>query len=272
MSSSSFFVFRARDRNLGTSPDPNNVVITPSSSYFSLNGIRSFVPHSFQMLYDIPNINARNNVMVIDDGTTSYPITITESYYDFTMLATAIQTRLNTLGLGAFTFVWDTTIYRFVMNSPIPIRFTHYPPQKRDLTNVVGFPYDGALATVNTGGYADLCYTRDIYVCSNVLNRNRKIIDQCSDPAINDLLMVVPIYEHSEEFQRNNSATTVPVQYLLNPRNVFYREDIAKVINYNINDSIPSVDIRLFDDQGDILYNPYGVVGNQWRVSVLINV
>jgi len=269
--SSSFLVLRSRDRGLANSPNANDVRITPSNSYFSLTNIKTFVPHSFQMLYDIPNINQRNNVMVIDNGVMSFPITIIESYYDFTTLAAAIQTELNTLGLGAFTFTWNTVSYKFMMTSAVPVKFTRYPPQKRDLTAVVGMPYDTGLQTTYTGGYADLCYTRDIYVTSTSLNRNRKVIDQCSDPAINNLLMVVPVYPY-EEFQRNNAATTGVVQYLLNPRNISYQERIAKIINYNINDSIPSVDITLIDDQGEILYNPYGINGNDWRLSVLIYV
>lgn len=268
--SSSYLILRSLDRSTSTSPNPNNVIITPSVSYFSQSSINSFIPESFQMLYDIPNINARNNVMVVDDGGTSYPITITESFYTFDTLATAIQTQLNTLGLGAFTFVWDTTLYRFVINSPVPIRFTHFPSQRKDLTAMVGFPYDTALASSYTGGYADLCYTRDIFVCSQAIHRSKKVIDQCSDSQINDVLMVVPVYP-SEEFKRSNSKVPTAHDYLLNPRNIFYQPHQPKLIHYNEYDSLPSIDVRLLDDLGDILYNPYGLIGNDWRVSLLIN-
>lgn len=267
--SSSYLILRSKDRSDTNSPNPNSVIITPSTSYFSQSSINSFVPESFQMLYDIPNINARNNVMVLDDGTTSYPITVAESFYDFNTLAAAILVQLNLLGLGAFAFTWNTATYRFNMTSPVPIRFTKYPPQIKDLTAMVGFQHDTALSTSYIGGYADLCYTRDIYICSTALHRSKKVIDQCSDTRINDVLMIVTIYD-SEEFKRSN-ALVATYDYLLNPRNVFHEPHNPKLIHYNINDSIPSIDIRLLDDQGEILYNPYGVVGNDWRLSLLIN-
>ena len=267
-SSTSYLIIRSLDRGAGQT-DPNNIIITPASSYFSVNSVKAVTPESFQMLYDIPNINIRNNVMIVDDGTTSYPVVIDEGFYDFFSLAAAMQIKLNTLGIGAFTFSWSTTKYKFVMGAPVPVFFTKFPSQKRDLTMMLGFQYDQAPSVLITGGYSDLNYTRDIYVCSSQLHKNKRIIDQVSDTQINDVLMTVPIYPN-EEFKRTNADDSGSVSYLLNPRNLFHEPHNPKVISYDINDSFPSIDIILKDDVGDILYNPYTGTGNNWRLSLLL--
>ena len=62
-SSTSYLIIRSLDRGAGQT-DPNNIIITPASSYFSVNSVKAVTPESFQMLYDIPNINIRNNVII----------------------------------------------------------------------------------------------------------------------------------------------------------------------------------------------------------------
>jgi len=256
--SNSDLIIRSANRNTLIYPDPGQFTITQSQTSFSESGIRRLGCESVQFFYNIPNINARNNVMVITTSSMSYLVTVPESFYDYNTLATALAVQLNTLGLGAFTVTWSTTLYRFVITAPVPINMFSYPGQRRDLSAVMGFSYNLPLATTITGQMADLTYTRNLYITSNALNRHKTMGDQASN-FFNNILFVVPVY-NSSEFQRSNSLTA-EYGYLLDPHNIFYQPHNMKTINWN-GDTIGDIDVAVYDDQEQILYNPYTSPGN----------
>src|SRR5579862_6728376 len=103
-----FLIIRSQNRNVINYPDPGSFTITEAETNFRESNIKKFKATSVQFFYDIPNINARNNGMVITTATTSYPVTVPETFYDYNALATALAVQLNTLGLGAFTVTWNT--------------------------------------------------------------------------------------------------------------------------------------------------------------------
>ena len=254
--SQAFLIIRSEDRNKNLYPNPARFTITPEQHSFANSGIRSLEGESFQMLYSIPNVNGRNNTMVLDDGSTSYPITIPENFYTYPQLASEIETQINAVIGAGHSFFWDVAISRYVLNSPAPLFVTKYQPQKRDLAALIGFSYNQTPALQIIGGMADINYTRDIYVTTNSLHRNKKAQDQASEGVITDVLMVVPIYGQSEEWKRQNRFT-VAFDTLLNPRNLFHMPTLRKVVNFRDDQSVSNIDILLLDDQGEELYNPY---------------
>ncbi len=253
-----FLVIRAQNRNVQIFPDPANFRLTQSQTSFSEGSIRKFKCTSVQFFYNIPNINARNNTMVITTATQSFLVTVPETFYDYIALAAALAVQLNTLGLGLFTVVWNTTIYRFVITSPVPINMVPFPGQRRDLSAVMGFAYNLPRSMIITAQMADLAYTRNLYITSSALNRHKKMNDQASN-FFNNILFIVPVYP-SEEFKRDNAVVDI-YGYLLNPRNIYIEYFHPKQLNWN-GDTIGDVDIQIYDDQEELLYNPYTSPGN----------
>jgi hypothetical protein len=261
----SYIVIRSENRNKSIFPEPNDFRITEGTTFFGESGIKYIQGESCQFFYNIPNINGYNNVMLINTATMSYPVTVAQGFYDYTGLATALQAALIALGIGAWTVTWNTTTYRYVITGPVPFNFLPYPPLRRDLSAVMGFAYNGNLTAgpVSSQG-ADLAYTRNIYITSNNLNRHKKCQDQSSSN-FNNLLFVIPVYP-SEEFIRSNSVNTNN-SYLLDPRNIFYEPHNMKAITW-AGENIGDIDIQVYDDQEQLLFNPWG---NQFSWSFRIS-
>jgi len=273
METQSYMIIRSEDRDKVNYPSPARFTITPKEHAFANNGIKSIEGESFQMLYMIPNINARNNVMVFDDGATSYPITVPEGYYTYVDLGEEIQTQINAvIGVG-HVFKWDPVLLKFTLQAPAALKVTKFPGLKRDLAAVVGFAYDQPLSVSIIGGFADINYTRDIYVTTNRLHRNKRTQDQASEGVITDVLMIVPLFTEADYWDIFNRKTTA-YDTLLKPRNLFHMPTLRKEVNFNPDESISNIDILLLDDQGEELYNPYSEnpdFSYQFRLTVMAN-
>lgn len=258
---SGHIVIRSRDRNKSLSPSPADVFINSNISYFSNSNIRSIEGESFEAYYAVPNINPRNNTLVIDDGGTSYPVPVPEDYYDYDSLASALETQLNTLGLGAFSVDWDTTnANKFTLTSPVAVSIVQYPPQRKDLSEVMGFTQD-VNGTVFLGTLPDLTYTRNIYVVSDAFHDRKRIDDQTSTPLLNNLVMEVPVYWN--EYHNINELV---------PRNIFHQPNVPKKINFDNTTTISNIDVRLYDDQGEVLYVPSDATNAiNWRLTLNIS-
>jgi hypothetical protein len=266
--SSSYLVIRSEDRNKSFFPNPNDFRITSAQTFFGETGIYNVRPESVSFFYNIPNINATNNVILVDNGVMSFPVTVPESFYDYTDLATALAIALNALAIGVFTVTWNTTTYRYVITSTVPVTINQYPPLRRDLGAVMGFAYGLPLSTTITGQAADLAYTRNIYITSNTLNRHKSASDQTSSQQQN-ILCVIPVYP-SEEFIRSN-ALNAKNDYLLNPRSIYYEPHNMKVIKWNT-EAMGDIDIRVYDDYDQLLYNGWGSQFSwSFRISLITN-
>lgn len=270
MSYQSYFVVRSSDRNKDQNPQPNDIYFDGQSVGFTNTNIRTIEAESVNMFYDVPNINPRNNVMVLDTGFQSYPITIETGYYNYPALAFAIQTALNGLGLGAFSFVWDVPKQRYDMVSPIPVFITKYPLQRRDLAQVVGFSYNQAPSISVVGGSADLAYTRDIYVISDSLHRHKRNDDQTTSPFFSNILFVVPVYENGP-VGRANQVDGTPQDYYVVPRNIYYIPSWMKQIAYNPQEQLSSLRVYLLDDQGEPLYMRPNSEDVRYRLSLKLS-
>lgn len=251
---SAYIVLKSEDRDKSLFPEPNNFSITSAKNYFGESGIYNIQGESVQFFYNIPNINATNNTLLLNTSSMSYPVTVPEGFYDYSTLASTLATALNALAIGTFTVTWSVTLYRYVVTSTIPVSFVKYPPLIRDLAAVMGLPYSLTLATTIIGQSADLAYTRNIYITSNTLNRHKHANDQASGQQ-QDILFIIPVYNNGE-FVRSNSVDTTN-DYLLNPRNIFYQPHNMKTITWN-RENIGDIQIRVYDDYDQPLYNGWG--------------
>lgn len=271
--SQAYMIIKSEDRDKANYPSPAKLSITPGQNLFVNTRVTSIEGESFEMLYDIPNINERNNTIVFDDGATSYPITIDEKYYTYDQLGDAIQAEMNSVIGAGHVFTWDPVISRYTLVAPAPLKVTKFPPQKRDLAALIGFGYDRPLSLFITGGMSDITYTRNIYVISNNVHRSKRAQDQSSDSFMTDVIMAVPIYGENEEFKRLNRLTS-SYDTLLNPRHVYHQPTLRKQIAFNPNESISTIDIVLLDDQAEELYNPFSNdpdFSYRWRLTIMAN-
>lgn len=255
MNNQAYFIINSDDRDKSTYPNPANYRVVGRDQSFNVTDIAQLEGTEFTMYYDIPNINERNNTMVVDDGATSYPLTIYEGFYDEIDLATVLQIELiAALGAGQ-TVVWDTVTKRFTMTTTVPVKVTETGLQLRDLGDMMGFAKDQALTLTNTGGSTDIAYTRNIYVKSNTLHRSKRVQDQATTSITTDLIMTVPVYQ--------------PGSVVELPQQIAYQASWPKRIFYNSSDTITSFDLQLLDDQGEYLYNPDTGL-NSWKYHMSI--
>ena len=253
MSHQSYFVLRSSDRNKSQNPLPNEIYFDGQAVGFTNSGIRTIEGESVNMFYDIPNINPRNNIIVIDNGVQSFPVEIPTGHYNYFSLAGSLSIVLNTLGLGLFSVSWDVPNNRFSIVAPIPIKITKYPLQRRDLGAVMGFVYDQPLSLTVNGVASDLAYTRDIYIISDTMHRHKRNDDQSTSPFFSNILFVVPVYGN-EQIRRINPADPNGTDYFITPRNIYYDPSWTKQIAFNPQEQLSFASITLLDDQGEKLY------------------
>ena len=240
--SQAYFVINSNDRNKSLYSNPADYRVVQPNYNFSATDISGVAGLMFSMKFDIPNINARNGRMIIDDGATSYPIVIDDGFYDEVSLAGLVQIQLiAALGAGQLCN-WNSLKQRFVILTTVPIKITDVTGLSRDLADVMGFIKEGALNVTNTGGSSDLVYTRNIYLKSNTLHKNKSCQDQSTSPILTDLLMTIPVYQPGADISK--------------PQIIAYQVTEPKRIHCNKDDSITSFDMQLLDDQGEPLYNP----------------
>ena len=155
-------------------------------------GIKKVGCASYKFISSITNINSNNNQAVIDTGTQSYPITIQIDQYTEAQLATAVQTELNTLGLGSFTVVYNVNIQQFVITAPIPITIVSNPISNfKDFFDMMGIKKDEPVNINISSAYAvDMEYTNCVYIVSNELNKSRTKNEFNSAYIINHLVCI----------------------------------------------------------------------------------
>lgn len=253
--SQAYLIVNSNDRNKDLYPDPANYKVIGDRFSFAGREISFIKATEFSMNYDIPNICNRNNVMVVDDGATSYPLSVPQGYYDEAALASILQTQLIGAIGGGQSVLWSTVQQRFSIQTTIPIKFTQYPLQKKDLSDVMGFAKNGPLLTSNVSGSSDLVYTRNMYLKSNDLHKYKNINDQSTSQNLIDILMTIPVYQ--------------PGADLTKPQTISYEASWPKNISYDNANSITAFDMQLLDDQGETLYNPDGV-SNSWNYHLTI--
>jgi hypothetical protein len=251
--SQGFIIVKSDNRDKSTYKDPANYRVVGD---FSLNvaDVSTLEATEFSMYYNIPNVNSRNNVFLVDDGSASYPATVAEGYYTGASLAAALQVQLAPF-LAALSITYNTVKQRFSIVTSTPFTIRQYPLQTRDLAGVMGFQKDLPLATSFTSGVADLVYTRNIYVKSNTLHRTKLTQDSSTQSSLTDILMTVPVYQPGADVSL--------------PQQISFSAYWPKKISVNPSDRITSFDIQLYDDLGEYLYNPDGST-DSWSFTLVI--
>lgn len=272
------------DPATGLISSPNNpydIQIYTGTSLFA-GRVRRIKLKEITLPWNVPNVNERNNVLFAQresDGAEAQ-IRIPEGFYTPESLANGslepgafpgLESFLNTnnfLGFNTWVVRWDSTSNTFLIGSgPDPTKkFRILPKNKQTLPA----PLTDTLATLmgyqNIGdsyqnnarsAFALMNYTQYVDIVSPFLTKNQYVIDRSTNfKTGNNLiarLYLAPDVLYPISDTGNNIIGTRPF--------VYHKEfSVPKEINWDMDESLPSINIQLRDDKGDILYVPRGGV------------
>ena len=206
---------------------------------FKANSVKRIALASYDFAVDFDNINENNNIAVIDNGLSSFPIELTLGKYTYSQLATQIQTQLNAAGLGVFTVSYVNS--RYEITAPIPIKFISNPfrPTGKDWADMISIKKTSQLSLSFVGGVADIAYTNKLYVVCDDAHRFKLVSDESSTQRLQNVLGVVYLNEDS------NLNDTI-----IQPKHATERLPWLKWINHKLLTELGPVRIVIRDDRG----------------------
>lgn len=206
------------------------------------DGINSIGLASYDFITQFDTINSTNATSYISTASQTVPITIPVGMYTYGGLAAAITTQLSGFPGGAIVCTWDGV--RFEYTSIVPIRFLADPVLvgTKTWSIMTGVPHGEflPLATVITGGLADINYTNALYITSNSVCKRQVIQDFGTNERLRNVLGVVYPYAG----QTMSESIVVPIHTPADLANIKY-------INYDFGDPISQIDIEILDERGN---------------------
>lgn len=199
----------------------------------------------FYMYYDVPNCNPRNNFFRIEGSLGNFNIVVAEGYYGTTaLLFAAMQTALNAQAapyapwtvaagsLGQTTLTATAGTFNVVCSGGPSAGFN--PKQ----FNLMGIDTTFASASSQTLFRPTLIYTRYVDITSNAITKFQR-----SDTTTSN--------------RPSNLVVRVPVTQALSstPQVLNVRYENIKFIKYTQGASISNIDVRIYDEYGETLYN-----------------
>lgn len=239
----------------------NNFIVQPGKiltpGYFTRIALTTF-----QMEWAIPNVNQQNNTLLVTDGVTTVELTITEGFYTISELGTALQTALNTWGLGGtFTVtVAPKTQYYVVTNDTIPFAFQLTDPflqwGEKSLLPMMGLQLNTSLSLTQNGTYNNLMYTTYFDIRSTKLTAFQKVKDSSSDLKSTDLIIRIFI-DFGQGTQRTDTT-----MWWTRPGSIAFDVTNPKWIRYvHTGQFLSDLDFQVLDDFANPLYFPEGHPG-----------
>jgi hypothetical protein len=194
-----------------------------------------------------PNINRYNNQLVVNDGITSYPITVPEGQYDGAGLATALETVLTTdlPALGTWAVVF-TAPNKFEIDNggTTPFNFVETSEVSKNLASVMGWTVAFANDPLsdNFTGYGDLRYSKYVdFVSSDMNHMNPK-----------------------DDYSTNNSTTNILGRIYIETSeqgvNTCYENTNIKMMKTGPYFDTGNIQIECRDEFGNTYYDPENVL------------
>ncbi len=217
---------------------------------------------SYDFVYAINNINNNNNIAFIDTSTQSFQITLPNGNYNYTDLATVIQTQLN-IAIAGMTASFANGVY--TITSPTAFRFLVNPfrPESRDWADMITMtkPSSPIRQLSWTGGIPDITYTNKIYITCEGINRFKDKADESSVNRINNCLGVV--------YVNSNLQMETPTPDTFNQHHATRQIHSLKWIKHKSKFDLGPLSIVLLDDRG--LNLPSDQLNKiRWSIEVLV--
>jgi len=247
----SYFILDSNNKTSGTNPQAVYTLNT------DLRNVSSIGLSAFNIVDNIKNVNELNeSTFYIDDGSTSYPVTIIQGWYNYIDLAAAIQDGLNATQIVGTPFVctYDTTTHKFTITCSFAFTLKKLIGD-RTILDMIGIKADFPLSlTVSSSQIVDINYTNKIFICSSSLHEKKSISDSTNIRLTNILGIVYLIKDSIQQFDKSDVNSPKSIY----PKIISERIENIKFINLINSGSIKSVDINLYDDSGKIMPNDIG--------------
>ena len=214
--------------------------------------------------YMIPNINARNNkIVVIDSASNDVELTIPEGFYTPDELATELDNQLTTGVAGqtwVVTYEEEEGLFQIVSNANftlIPHDYGNANRTRKGLFYMMNGILSAPGTTYVTAPGPSLQYTAYVDVCSRALTQFQQVKDNSSRE--NQAQCVVTrlfLFNYSNQ-NLGDGGTSAKLSWPGCRPQIVYR-DFAnpKQSAWQPGQFIDAIDITLYDDAGDLLYYP----------------
>jgi hypothetical protein len=260
------------DSATGLISSPNNpydIQIYPGTSLFA-GAVRRIKLKEVVIPWNVPNVNERNNILFLEkeDGTTDQ-VELLEGFYDPEIMASTLQTKMvedETLGIDTWTVSWDSTNNNFtIFSSTLPGNAFRILPKNNQtlpvpltdtLATMMGFQnVSSAYRTTASSSFALMNYTQYVDVVSPFLTKNQYVIDRSTNFKTGNNLIARLYIAPDLLYPVNDNGTNI-----IGTRPFVYHKEfsVPKEINWDMDESLPSINIQLRDDKGNILYVPRG--------------
>lgn len=250
---------------------PNNIYI----SHQRLNGFGEIKRASVSDIYfpwRTPNVNINNNKFYLNINGTDCYLEVPEGFYKPSELAEQLQTLANAENGFSTVASYPNHIYvddgkPWVITSNAIGNFTVTPTgatisapssmdragnSKKDLNQIMNFftQTSTGVATI-TGGIPSMSYTRYIDFVSTNLSKHQRLKDSLTQ--LNYTNIIYRLYLENELDQ----PLTDDTYFGSRPVDIYRQIQNPKYMMWNKNEMISAIDIKLYDDSGDLLYIPF---------------
>ena len=295
---SAFLLIDANDRyekddngeTLGSGTNINNIYISRQR----LNGfgeIKRIAITDVYFPWRTPNVNINNNFFYLTINGTNCFLIVPEGFYKPSELALQLQTLANATNgfrttaaypannvyvddgkpwtitsdaIGRFTVTANTLITPVAISAYITMPRANTGP-KGSLNNLMNY-YTAQSTYIPsntfTGGVPSMAYTKYIDFISANLTKHQRLKDTLTQ--LNYSNIICRLYLENE----NDLPLTDDTYFGSRPSNIYRQIATPKYIQWNKNEMVATIDIKLYDDQGNLLYVPF----NEWDANYLLTV
>jgi len=246
---------------------PNSFLINPQRT-LGAGLIKRIAVTEFSFPWSTPNVNERNNTLIITDipSGTEYYITVQEGFYTPSELADEIKAQMTIGWKNVNTGVADPTYNapwdcytspktnRFTITSSLAGTLWKVKPASglSGLMNITGYIANkDATDTFISGGIPSMSYTSYIDVCSKALTKYQNLKDTLTQLNYSDI--ICRIYLGNNINGPTTDTTYFGSRPCLNLSNQIVN---PKYILWNENEMLTTIDIQLYDERGELLYIP----------------
>jgi hypothetical protein len=277
------FTKDANGETLGGGTNINQIYI----SHQRLNGfgeIRRIAITDIAFPWRTPNVNITNNFFYLTiNGINGY-LEVPQGFYKPSELALQLQTLANAPNGFRQTSTYPVNTYfndgkPFTITSDAIGRFT-ITATGVNISAYITMPRVGPPGSLNnlmnyytaqssyipaptfTGGIPSMAYTKYIDFVSANLTKHQRLKDCLTQLNYTDI--IYRLYLENE----NDLPLTDDTYFGSRPSNLYRQISNPKYIQWNKNEMISTIDIKLYDDTGNLLYVPF----NEWDANYLLTV
>jgi hypothetical protein len=236
---------RSADKNIY---EPiNNFTLQKGTAEFKMRTVNRIAVSTVYFQWTTPNINIKNNVIKWTEGINTRTAIVPEGFYNLSDFRTALEIAMNVVSSYIITLTLNSVRkgYSIDLSATGNLIFID-TGLRRDIVNMLGWTrYEQSALFL--GKIPQLYYTRYIDICSNTLNQYQYLRDEDSNGKTTD--MVTRVYSGFGNVDNDISSSPY-----FKPSLITYQNNQFKWMQYVRSRVLGTIDIKLVDEFGDLLY------------------